>query len=660
VRLDGAYKYCPNCSYRLRPDLARHHLTEAEPIQTSQRLLALGGYLGFVSLLLVLVLAGLRLFGTEGPPPVKPQSRISFAASEARLDRGDLVEVPGGLVAWGSSRPDSSAGALRDLLRSMPSAPEAGANPHLDDWLARARFVLEERTQELLPEIYRVDDDFSIGVSEITQEQWFAFLVARAERSGSPTPGSYIPASWTRGSGIPRAPRLYAASRHGDPVSDIDFVAALEFCNWVWEEVFESNPDYFVDLPTPLEFARAGRADSYDNFPWGPRLVDERVVLHGKPEPVLNGAAVGLYRGLYGQVGNVAEWIHFGNGCGAAGWSYLDSARRRDADRGEWRSPFSSESVEDSYGLSDRERHVGFRIVVRYTPAAPRFASVSAGPVRFVRRPSPVLPPLDEVRRPLEEGGEVEVVTEPRPAVPLPERPVAVAHDFEIAVSEVTNRQYLRFLDAASQSLDATGVRELLPRGFRFRLHPFAGREVVYPGPFGDPESIRVLFEAGRENHPVQNVTPEQAQEFARWLGAETGGSIRLPTAEEFVRAGRGDGDSPYPWGDSPVRRELVCDGDADDQDRAASLFPFLRERPDAIVGLCGNVLELVRAPGGAPDAPWLLAGGCYEFEAEACTLDAYLDPAWKWADIDVDGVRVPYVLQQLTGFRVVRTGSRR
>jgi len=656
VRLDSPYKYCPDCSYRLRPDLTRHHLTEAEPISTSQRLLALGGYLGFISLILLLLLAGMRLF-EDDPLPAEPVRSSSFSTDQATIRLEDLHEVPGGDVAWGVYRPEATSGALMDLIRTMPeSMRPAEENEEVEEsadeiWLRNTYGVLEARTRAILPEFFRVDDAFSLGITEVTQAQWFAFLVARAKKSGRPSPASYYPSSWRRASGDPLVPRIYPANSHEHPVTDIDPVRALEFCNWVWEDAFDSDPDLVVDLPTVFEFARAGRVDALDNFPWPSRLIPETVVLEGRLQPTRNKARVGYYHGLYALVGNAAEWIHFGQGVGAAGWSYLDSARRRDADRNEWRTPFSTESVEDDFDLGDRATHVGFRIVVRRAPSMPRFVAVAAGKLNIVARTNPVLPPKVEVQDP---DGFPDFRELPPVELPAGQREVTEA--FEIATTEITNRQYLRFLAALSEAPDPPSLMELVPGEFTQRAQPFRGREIVFRGPYGRSDLIPTLFPAGRENYPVQSLRPHQAQAYAKWLGERIQADVGLPTVEQFVRAGRADGKSPYPWGDSTGHRGLICDGRGDDLDRAVSVA-YLRSvasAPDAIVGLCGNLLELVRAPDGKGGERWLLAGGCYEFEPEACTLDSYLDWTWRKAQIKVDTVFIPFALAVHTGFRVV------
>jgi len=701
--LDGTYKYCPNCSYRLRPDLTRAQPQDSAPPSLSHRLLALGGFLGFCALLLLVILTGMRLFGGTAPLPAATERQIVLLPADVRITPADLREIGAGEVFWGVYRPAMRTGPLAELLRSYPKlepvqrlAEEQGItvkgqfeawaeamegvlaerprsepfDPFRSDevrrWARRARSTLEERGRATLPDIYRIDDNFSISVSEVTQEQWFAFLVARAEKSDRPTPKQYFPRSWRVPSGNRLVPLIYPENYHLRPVTDIDAAAATEFCNWIWEDHLGSDPDLMVDLPTFLEMSRAGRGGSYDNLPAGafPREGADSVV-QGLRDVRDEKAVSRLENGVLGLIGNAAEWVHFrhpydenASGFAAAGWSYVDLASRRraiDADSSE--TPFATDEVEPREE-GDRAEHIGFRFVVRRVPAMPHFVEVEPGPVEFVPRNGPV------IGRDWDDQGSL--LTFPQPS--LPEDARAVERPFSMADNEITNAQYLVFLAEFSQA-DGFTAKDYLPDSFRTRFHPLRGHDVVYRGLFGDPAKLGLLFSAGEENYPVAGVTLLQAEAYAVWLGRRLGTTTRLPTAAEFIRAGRGAGDEPYPWGDNTFSLELICDGRADDWDRAVSLYRFL-DRPDhPIAGLCGNLLEIVRAPGD--EERYWLAGGCYQFPPESCTLDDFLPIEWVrvWVPIPLEepdeadlgdptglplDVENPVDTARCTGFRVV------
>ena len=82
---------------------------------------------------------------------------------------------------------------------------------------------------------------------------------------------------------------------------------------------------------------------------------------------------------------------------------------------------------------------------------------------------------------------------------------------FYIDRYEVTNAQYKRFIDA-------TGYKP-----------PHHWEKGVYP--------------AGKDNHPVINVSYDDAMAYAFWAGK------RLPTEEEWEKAARGNNGQVYPWG---------------------------------------------------------------------------------------------------------------
>jgi len=247
-----------------------------------------------------------------------------------------------------------------------------------------------------------------------------------------------------------------------------------------------------------------------------------------------------------------------------------------------------------------------------------------------------------------------------------------VSRAFEIARAEITNRQYLKFLRTVSPEKTAAQMEQLVPSAWK-RPNPWkwekedpeqqteAWEDTVYLGPYGSPWKIPRVYEAGRENHPVEGVLLAQAQAYAAWLSNRLSKRCRLPTVGEFLRAGRGSGRDPYPWGADASNPKLICARAFDEAGRTVSLLG--RHGDEPLVGLVGNLPEYVwdpdwqdPDPGNGTTGRWLLAGGCYRFPPELCTLDSFLDAAWEYVEFDVSGS--DEILNPLTfyaGFRLVR-----
>ncbi len=635
ARLAETYKYCPHCAYRLRPDVRESPAPLHNPPTTGQRLLAVGGYLAFTSLLLLVVLAGIQIFVGDGAPLPTNRSALSVPrdpeAGRIVLDRDSFREVRADAVIWGLYRPSDPDWNPASLLHTL------------------------------------VDDTFLLATSETTNDQYYAFLLARAKKSGKRIPDRFYPTSWKRSSDLTLVRRIYDTGTGNYPVTEVDFAAALEFCAFVWEEVFASQPDLVVDLPTAQEFVLAGRRGRLElNFPWGSRLddPDAHVVLEGSPLPVRD-ARVGEYGGFFGLVGNVAEWVHVGRRPQAAGWSYRDVWYRSAWEEGrvhDLRTPFSPDGFEP-LDTGPAQPHVGFRVAVRRAPVEPRFVPCGRGTARHVTWENPVLPPpiARKAADPeMEEGDDVERL----PPITFLSADRTVVQDFEISQGEITNRQFLAYLASIASERNAKQMQDLAiyPGSFA-RETPFARVDPVYTGHYGDPRKVRFLYEAGRENHPAEGVRLEQALDYAHWLSRRAADRmlIRLPNIGEYLRAGRGDGTMPYPPPITALSPDLICADRTGDEARAASLLGSEAAARGEILGLVGNVLEYVR---DEIEERTLLAGGCYLFPKDACTLDSFLDPAWKVVDVPEEYVTDdgnlerrprPVNISVCTGFRLVR-----
>lgn len=603
------YKFCPNCSYRLRPELVGPPAPPAvTEIPLSQRILALGGYLAFASLLLLLALAGIRLFLEETEPGGVAEQETVVVSLRDRdalpLTRDSFRWVEGGRTFFGLYN---------------PSDPDIEA-----------------------PEEFWVDDGFLLLAHEVSNDQYYAFLLDRATKLGH-TPPDLLPAGWDRSTGDPHLPKIYRRGEANLPVTSVRFYDAVEFCAWLWETLLRSDPGLMADLPTTGEYVRAGRGDSLGrNFPWGPSYDETQPVVWRRIAPLpVTDPKVGSYDGLFGLAGNVAEWVYDPQEEAVAGGSYrlsLDHPEVYVDYTRQLSTPFGRDGIEyrdETMPYVD----VGFRVALRRAPEVPQFTPIQPGPVK-------VHPPAQSVLGPWKDENAEEPSAQRLEPPPLPEE-AAAPREFEISRAEITNRQYLAFLLVALKE-SPQEVDLLTPEGFNRTNHL---REAAYPGPYG---RLKAIPWPGDENVPAQGVTLGQAQAYARWLSRRLGDPRRrcdLPTLAQYLRAGRGEADIPYPWGDDPLRRELICAGRADEEGRAVSLLGRLGATAPPVVGLAGNVLEYVQVSAER----WALAGGCFALPAPYCTLDSLIDATWSHVDLPTsEGGETRLPILRYCGFRVV------
>lgn len=88
-------------------------------------------------------------------------------------------------------------------------------------------------------------------------------------------------------------------------------------------------------------------------------------------------------------------------------------------------------------------------------------------------------------------------------------------------------------------------------------------------------------------NHPIVDVTREQAIRYCEWLGN------RLPTEAEWERAARGDDERIFPWGDTWPTCELANYRDCGNLIRPVTTHDDV-ESPFGTINMAGNVWEWV------------------------------------------------------------------
>lgn len=147
---------------------------------------------------------------------------------------------------------------------------------------------------------------------------------------------------------------------------------------------------------------------------------------------------------------------------------------------------------------------------------------------------------------------------------------------FAIMTYPVTNRQFAAFIHAGGYAQDEWWTehgRLLRNQQGWTKPHHWHNHDRTQP------------------HHPVVGVSWYEALAYCRWLSAELGQTITLPTEQQWQRAAQGDDGRVYPWGNEEPNDHL-CNWQRNvDETTAVDHFPA-GASPYGVMDMCGNVWE--------------------------------------------------------------------
>jgi formylglycine-generating enzyme required for sulfatase activity len=157
---------------------------------------------------------------------------------------------------------------------------------------------------------------------------------------------------------------------------------------------------------------------------------------------------------------------------------------------------------------------------------------------------------------------------------------------FRIDLMPVTQAQFAELVTAehvAPPAIDEAGWRaQGLSQDFATQVARFAWSGSKPPD--------------GREDHPVVLVSWRDADRYCAWRGALRGEKRRLPTAQEFEKAARGEDGLAYPWGGGfePDKLNSAIKGPGDTTpvgSYASGASPY------GVFDMAGNVFQWTATP---------------------------------------------------------------
>jgi formylglycine-generating enzyme required for sulfatase activity len=376
---------------------------------------------------------------------------------------------------------------------------------------------------------------FDMSATEITVEQFRAFIQATGYITDAETVGSSYMCCWRPKLGITWRNPGFSQSDN-EPVTAVSWNDAIAYCLWLSAE---TGDEY--RLPSEAEWEYAARAGEMSGKTFHPDSVAwYNKNSEGRTHPV--GTKRCNKWGLYDMIGNAWEWtgdIYHDSYAGApsdgSSWTeggsfaqggYLKPGEGRVLRGGAWGLSYNMHPV--SYDLRVTSRPVfgkdnscnnsGFRIVRsimvnQNITAITRLGCFMAGGIDY----NIVWMPEGNFVIGDDNGGR-----EIRPA-----HVVYFEHPYAIGKTEVTVRQFRSFVKSAGYLTEAEKSGKCWDSDFRSRHTSIRQPGFSWKNP-GFEQS---------ENDPVTCITWNDAMAFCRWLSKETGRYIRLPSEAEWEYA---------------------------------------------------------------------------------------------------------------------------
>jgi formylglycine-generating enzyme required for sulfatase activity len=389
---------------------------------------------------------------------------------------------------------------------------------------------------------------YFIDKTEVTNAQYRKFLAAVKARGDAACRHPSQPAEKKDHTPDSETWKDPTFNQDTQPVVAIDWYDAYAYAEWANKR-----------LPTEDEWQLAARGKEAFAYPWGNSYEPGRANIDQDqaraPAPVGRFAGDRSPFGLLDMAGNVSEWTATEGEeknsrvtCGGA-WNCRDGdvlgllfLRR-----------FADPDVRRAYR--------GLRCAADARPGASApgdMIRIPGGEVTLGGETGPLL----EFLRSLPVKADLiqkELLSEKPRNVKLPA--------FRICRYEVTNAQYRRFLDYVRANGDAP---------YRHSDQP-PGKDHT-PQFWNDPD-------LNGDDKPVVGVDWYDAYAFAKWVG------MRLPTADEWEYAARGNTDNLYPWGDTFSAGK--CNGAEAGAKGTASVGSFSTDcSPFGAMDMGGNVWE--------------------------------------------------------------------